>query len=219
MICIGTQVPLIQRDILKRSQDALLMHRIPIGGVAVDGRDVVLSGGADSAITTARARLLVEEVSGVRSVRTKVFSGYRSSASSDAAGLSSHSESALLDAAANKQPKNVQNEIDRVLDSQSITFAPDSAVLTPESEVVLNKIAIYLAEAPNLACEIRGYDSHPWEARQNWVLALQRALSTEDYLESKGIAEWRLSTHAFQIGEGTEGRRTDRVVDLVVKAR
>jgi hypothetical protein len=75
--------------------------------------------------------------------------------------------------------------------------------------------------------------------------AMLRALSTEDYLIGKGVAEWRLSTYALRAGDKAQDgaqnvpqeesavpaapesslslvarrRRLDRTVDLVVKAR
>lgn len=211
VFCIITQAPLIQQDILKRSQDALLTHRIQIRGLAVDGRDVVLNGTADAAIASVRAQRIVEEVAGVRRVRIEVLEGTQAN--------SPGSLESGLESATEGQQKDVQAKIDSVLENQSITFQTDSAVLTAESEAVLNKIIVYLKETPNLACEIRGYNSQPRGARQDWVMAFQRALATEDYLEARGIADWRLSTRAFQTGEGGEVRRTDRVVDLVVRAK
>jgi outer membrane protein OmpA-like peptidoglycan-associated protein len=213
VFCISTQAPLIQEDILKRCQDVLTMHHIPIRGLTVDGRDVVLSGAPESAIASARARRVVQQVPGVRTVRTKLISA-------GAKGVPhSSDDNGVPELPTSTQQREVQARIDGVLQNQSITFRPDSAVLTPESGAVLDQIAAYLAESPTVLCEIRGYDSQSREARQKWLLALQRALAAEDYLESKGIADWRLSTRVFQIGEGTEGRRTDRVVDFVVKAR
>jgi outer membrane protein OmpA-like peptidoglycan-associated protein len=202
VFCVSTQAPLIQQDILKRCQDALLIHKLPIEGLSVDGRDVVLSGPPESEIISAQARTVLSDVRGVREIRVWVLPE-----SQAATGVSA-------------QQRKLQNKIDGVLEKQPIAFRTDSAMLTPESETALQQIAAYLAESPTLLCEIRGYDKDPSESRQNWVLALQRALSTEDYLVSNGIAEWRLSTRAFQSGEAVADRRHgDRVVDLVVRAR
>lgn len=218
--CIATQPPLLQQDILKRCQDALLVRHLPIRGLSVDGRDVVLTGSPDSPILSPQALQAVNSVPGVRSVKT-VSSGNaepRTPSDDPTAPASVEPPSALTPATAAQQ-QDVQLKIDRLLAAESINFKPDTAVLTVESSLVLDKIVSYLTEAPSLSCEIRGYDSQPREYRQNWVLALQRALATEDYLESKGIAAWRLSTHAFQVGQETAGRPSDRIVDFVVRAR
>jgi outer membrane protein OmpA-like peptidoglycan-associated protein len=76
-----------------------------------------------------------------------------------------------------------------------------------------------LAAAPGLVCEIRGYGGPKQAAQQNWALALQRALAAEEYLENKGIADWRLSTRAVHAGEAAQGARTDREMDFLVRAK
>jgi outer membrane protein OmpA-like peptidoglycan-associated protein len=106
-----------------------------------------------------------------------------------------------------------------VLENQVIGFKTGTTILTPESEAALDQVVAYLEQEPTLMCEVRGYDPQTRENRQLWILSLQRALATEDYLEIRGIAGSRLTAHVFHIGEGTEGRPTDRLVDLVVRAR
>jgi outer membrane protein OmpA-like peptidoglycan-associated protein len=218
VFCISTEAPLIQQDILKRCQDALLTHRISIRGLAVDGRDVILSGGPDAAITSFRARFALEGVLGVRTVRTRLLSDGQSTTGSQGAASEVVDGNPVLEPPTSGQ-QTAQIKIDAILQRQPISFKTDLATLTPQAEQALDEIASILSASPNLFCDIRGYDSHPREARQNWVLALQRALATEDYLQAKGIADWRLSTQALQTGESSDGRQTDRIVDLVVKAR
>jgi outer membrane protein OmpA-like peptidoglycan-associated protein len=212
LFCLSTDAPLIQQDILRRCQETLLIHRVPIRGLAVDGRDVTLSGGAQSAILSPRVRGAVQRLNGVRVVRTQVLAGNLTAAGD----VSKESPGQLP-----LEPEDVQKKIDRILENQVISFKADSSqsetsALTPESEAALDKIASDLAQAPGVLCEIRGYDSEAAGERQNWVLALQRALATEDYLESKGIADWRLATRAFHLGEGTQGRPGSRAVNLAV---
>ncbi len=184
-----------------------------LNGLNVDGRDVVLSGLPDSEILSSRSRSVVAGLSGVRDVRTNVVDEMPPLA--PAGGLQP---------ATSTRQQAVQAKIDHLLDSQAIGFKADSAVLTPESETILDQVAKNLSEAPSLRCEIRGYGAGTSDARQNSVLPLRRALATEDYLIAKGIAEWRLSTQAFRSGQAAgsrsaESRRKDRVVDLVVEAR
>ena len=234
VFCISTDAPIIQQDIKERCQDTLLLHRISIKGLDVDGRDVILTGAPESALLSPPARSAVAAVRGVRAVLTRVLPAGPAPASDIGANESTSPQTPnpLLQ-------QEVQRKIDRVLENQGISFKADTTALTPQSELALDQIATYLAQAPSLLCEIRGYDIqlpeageaeagqnnlqqrdlHQIETRQNWVLALQRALAAEDYLEGKGIADWRLSTRAYHVGEGTEGRRTDRPLDLVVRTR
>ena len=208
VFCVSTEAPLMQQDILVRCRETLVRHRIPVDGLTVNGRDVILSGPPDSAITNSATQSLIAATPGVRDVRVNV--SYSENA---------HPTKTGLEVPGNQQQQDLQTKIDLVLENQGIAFKTDSTVITPDSGVALDKIASYLSAATNLRCEIRGYDNHPNESKQSWVLAMQRALATEDYLVAKGIAEWRLSAHAFQNGEGSEGRPTNRTVDLVVKAR
>jgi outer membrane protein OmpA-like peptidoglycan-associated protein len=217
VLCVAIEAPMIQEDILKRCQDAFMMNSIPIQGLSVRGRDVVLSGLPESEIMSSRAHFLVADLKGVRDVRTNVVHEMPTAA-----------EENDLEPSAGARQREIQNRIDRLLDNRQIGFRPDSAVLTPEGQKVLDEVAKYLSDAPSLRCEIWGYDNELQDARQGVVWALLRALSTEDYLIGRGIAEWRLSTHAVRAGEearkaapfpGAQGRRSDRGVDLVVKAR
>lgn len=207
---------MIQNDISKRCQDVFRTNGIPIQGLSVKGRDVDLSGLPESEIISSRTRSLVADVNGVRDVRTHILHE-----------LPTATDEKHLEPSANTQQREVQDKIDRLLDNRQIGFRADSAVLTPESQKVLDEVAKYLSEAPSLRCEIWGHENEFHDARQGVVWALLRALSTEDYLIGRGIAEWRLSTHAIRAGQksqgssqfpAAQGRRSDRAVDLVVKA-
>ncbi len=181
------------------------MHGIPIDGLSVDGRDVVVRGPIGSAITSPETRAVLASVKGVRGVHAVL-----------SATTTMHNDRTLEPDSSAAQ-RELQDKIDRILENQDIAFNTESTVLTPESELALAKVARLLAEAPGLRCEIRAYDGQRGESRQTSAIALRRALVTEDYLVSRGIEEWRLSAHAFQTGEGE--RRKGRLVDLVVRAR
>lgn len=209
VFCVSTDAPIIQQDIRKRCQDTLLIHRISTQGLAVDGRDVILTGDLDSSLLSPATRATLAAVDGVRVVIT-------------------HPHALEPTAFENSRlpQQEVQHKIDTLLENQDIAFKADTTSLTSDSELALDKVVSYLAQAPNLLCEIRGYDMPPSaashnqnETHQNWVLALQRALAVEDYLESKGIADWRLSTRAFHMGEAPDGRRNTHPLDFVVRSR
>ncbi len=218
ILSISFKAPIIQQDILKRCQDALAMNRISIKGLAVDGRDVILSGPYGSDITSPLARTIVNRVSGVRVVMTHVLPGTE-------AMNPDNTDDDGDDASAPPSPaslaqQDIQEKIDGLLDNPGITFKTDTATLSADSQASLEKIAGYLSLAPNLICEIRAFDMPSAARRENWALAFQRALATQDYLEMRGIADWRLSTRAFHVGENSpDGRKSGRQVDLVVKAR
>jgi outer membrane protein OmpA-like peptidoglycan-associated protein len=208
VFCISTEAPIIQQDILWRCQDALLLHRIPIRGLSVDGRDVLLSGSKQSPITSKRARSAVEAVNGVRVVTIRVSPAV-----------------AQAPAGGSVEP-SVQQEIDRLLGKEGIAFKAGTTSLTPESESALDKIATYLSEASSLQCEIRSSDAATPEVKQDRMLAFERALATEDYLEAKGIAGARLSIdtyhpgNTFHAGEDAASRTSDNQESfLIVRIR
>ena len=191
------------------------MHRISIKGLDVAGRDVILTGDLDSALLRPDTLATLAAVNGVRVVITHPHAFTPSPAAFDNASL---------------PQQEVQHKIDTLLENQDIAFKADTTSLTSDSELALDKVVSYLAQAPNLLCEIRGYDLPPSDAtlnptgkqndtHQNWVLALQRALAAEDYLESKGIADWRLSTRAFHMGETAESHHSTHPLDFVVRSR
>ena len=88
--------------------------------------------------------------------------------------------------------------------------------LTPRSRIVLDSIVSILSRAPNLRCEIRGISQASPNEQKEWMMSLQRALATEDYLVSKGVADWRLSAQAFRTGTGAGGQQQ---IEFVVKER
>jgi outer membrane protein OmpA-like peptidoglycan-associated protein len=180
----------------------------------VSGRDVLLNGFPESEIMSPQTRSVVAGVKGVRTVRRKVLRETEVAP-----------QERDLDPGETAQQREVQERIDHRLDNQTACFRADSAVLTPDGQKALDEISRFLSEAPSLRCEIRGYGDKSRTPGEGGVLALRRALATEDYLISKGIAEWRLSAHAFGSTAGAarvepaEGRRSDLMIDLVVKAR
>lgn len=207
IFCLVMQAQLIQQDVLKRCRDALLAHRIRIDGLSVDGRDVVLYGPEGAAITSPQTHKVIATVRGVRSVRVVISEGQPTRNDGE------------LEPAGSAGQRAVQDKIDQLLSSEPIAFVRNSTTLTPTSQILVTKLSAYLAEAPDLRCEIRVYDNYPRESRQYRVLALLRAQAIEDYLASKGIARSRLSTQALQPNEAAEARPKDRLVDLIVRAR
>jgi len=157
---------------------------------------VLLSGDAQSPLLSPVIVSAVEQVQGVRVVKTRI--------------LADNVYTGPLNSA------DLERKIDEVVENQGISFKTDTTTLTPESERALDKIATYLAGAPGMLCEIRGYDIQTAAGHQNWVLALQRALAVADYLEGKGIPDWQLSTRAFHAGEE---HRAARPLDFLVRVK
>jgi OmpA-OmpF porin, OOP family len=70
---------------------------------------------------------------------------------------------------------------------QGVTFATNSAQLTPESGTVLDTTAASLKPYPNLVIEVRGYTDSVGSAAYNLKLSQARAESVMRYLQEHGV--------------------------------
>jgi outer membrane protein OmpA-like peptidoglycan-associated protein len=198
---------MIEQDIATRCREVLAANHIKADGLSVSGRDVLLSGVEGSPMLNPQTRLLLQRVAGVRVVDTELLKP---------SAVSSPDQTKLdqlkTEEPVSPQARAVQDRINAMLQTQAIEFRADSSMLTPQSQGVLNAIVPLLAQSPTLRCEIRGYSKEAPDSQRAWMMTLQRALSTEDYLVSKGIADWRLSAQVFRSPE-------DRQIDLIVRER
>ena len=101
-----------------------------------------------------------------------------------------------------------------------VSFKTATAVFTPESQKILDKVAATLTHAPLVKIEVAGYTDAAGNAQKNLELSKQRAQAVATYLASKGVAAERLSA----VGRGQEqpiadnataaGRQKNRRVEL-----
>jgi outer membrane protein OmpA-like peptidoglycan-associated protein len=101
-----------------------------------------------------------------------------------------------------------------------VNFEYDSAVLTPESNKVLDEVATQLRTAPELIVEVRGHASAEGEVAYNMDLSVRRASAVCDYLVQQGVkaknmramgyGEWQPVTS----NEVEQGRSMNRRVEL-----
>jgi OmpA-OmpF porin, OOP family len=71
---------------------------------------------------------------------------------------------------------------------QGVTFATNSAQLTPESDTVLDTTIASLKSYPELVIEVRGYTDSRGSAAYNLKLSQRRAESVMQYLQSHGLS-------------------------------
>jgi OmpA-OmpF porin, OOP family len=102
---------------------------------------------------------------------------------------------------------------------QGVTFAKDSAELTPQSETVLDTTIASLKPYPNLQIEVRGYADSTGSQAYNLKLTQRRAESVLHYMQSHGLAN-PLDAKGFgkddPIADNStrEGRLANRRVEL-----
>jgi outer membrane protein OmpA-like peptidoglycan-associated protein len=202
VLCIASHAPMIEQDVVTRCREVLAANHIKADGLSVSGRDVLLTGVEGSPLLNPETRVLLERVAGVRVVAAELVKP----------SAVSSPDQTKRDEPVSPQVRAVQDRINAMLGTQAIEFRADSSLLTPQSQGVLNAIVPLLAQSPTLRCEIRGYSKEAPDSQHAWMVTLQRALSTEDYLVSKGIADWRLSAQVFRSPE-------NRQIDLIVRER
>ncbi len=103
-----------------------------------------------------------------------------------------------------------------------IHFEFDKAIIKPESYPILDSVAQWLKENPNMIVEIAGHTDSIGSAEYNLSLSRRRAEAVRQYLIKKGISPHRLYARGY--GEtqpiadnGTEeGRAKNRRVEIRV---
>lgn len=207
--CLRSHSPEIQRDISNRVAAVLQANQIPVEGLKVDGRDVVLSGLAGSREISDDARRLAAGVYGVRTVDVRELS--EADAAPDAKTIAAKVDT--------------QRKLDALLAQRVVEFDSQSARLTAQGSRVLNQVAPLLAAAPALFCEIQGHTDSQGTPSANLALSRKRALATMNYLISKGVAPERLLPKAFGdtqpvASNATEaGRKQNRRIAFVLKEK
>jgi outer membrane protein OmpA-like peptidoglycan-associated protein len=103
---------------------------------------------------------------------------------------------------------------------EGIRFAPNRAVLLPQSFPVLDKAVEALQENSSVRVEISGHTDNIGQPAQNQALSQQRADAVRAYLESKGVSPGRLiavghgSTRPIADNRTEAGRTQNRRVEF-----
>ncbi|MDB5970652.1 MAG: hypothetical protein JWQ90_3102 [Hydrocarboniphaga sp.] len=105
---------------------------------------------------------------------------------------------------------------------QGVTFEFDKSRLTPNAKVILDGVGTALDSRPDIKVEIGGHTDSKGSDEYNLKLSDRRAASVKTYLESKGVAASRMTSHGY--GEAIpvadnatdEGRELNRRVELKV---
>ena len=80
---------------------------------------------------------------------------------------------------------------------KGVTFASGSALLTPESKQILEKVVRTLLENKEIEVEIRGYTDNTGSYETNVRISQQRADAVREYLVANGVPFSRIKTMGF----------------------
>ncbi|MEV7093387.1 OmpA family protein [Amycolatopsis sp. NPDC051045] len=213
----------MERDLAARAQAALFEAGLPTGDVRFDGRDATLSGFAPG--QALRALEVVQSVDGVRAAKvngdvTPVAPSPSSSAPPPPPTTTTTSPPPTTSTTAPPptDKAGVQAEIDRLLTEAPISFAPDTARLTPEGEQAARSIAIALAKAPaGFRYRVTGHVARgPGGENAALKLSRDRARAVARILTSNGLAAKRVTYRGLGDTRPTTGGEEDRRVEITV---
>ena len=80
---------------------------------------------------------------------------------------------------------------------EGVNFKTGSAVLTPESQVILDRTASALIHAPHVKVEVAGFTDSVGDATYNLALSNERSLVVVQYLTGKGVAATQLISKGY----------------------
>lgn len=85
----------------------------------------------------------------------------------------------------------------RTLTLQGVNFETGKAVLTPESQSILDPVAASLVANPEVKIEVGGYTDNVGARASNVRLSQARAAAVRDYLASKGVDAARMTAKGY----------------------
>jgi len=94
-------------------------------------------------------------------------------------------------------PVNEETNLKEFLDFNNILFATNSATITGESMIELQKIARFMNENSDVQLDIRSHTDHVGNDEANFKLSTQRATATREKLIGLGVNPNRLTASGY----------------------
>jgi len=91
----------------------------------------------------------------------------------------------------------------------TVTFAADQAVLSPEGRAVVARQAAWLARNPGFTALVQGHADDPGTPEYNLALGARRAAAVQEYLIARGVDGSRVTTVSFGRERPTEACSTE----------
>jgi outer membrane protein OmpA-like peptidoglycan-associated protein len=114
----------------------------------------------------------------------------------------------------------LQVEVGKAIVLEGVVFKSGSAVITPQSEEILNKALNTLNENPEIEVEIQGHTDNTGSRAVNTRLSQARAEAVKAWLVKKGTAASRITTKGFgpekpvASNDTPEGRQKNRRIEF-----
>ncbi|MBN6034974.1 OmpA family protein [Amycolatopsis sp. 195334CR] len=115
--------------------------------------------------------------------------------------------------------RELQAEIDQLLAAEPITFTPDTAELTAESEQTVSRIREVLAKAPaDATFEVGGHVAKtPGDEESGLELSRQRAEAVAKLVAGEAVPAERITAKGYGDTRPKAGGGDDRRVEITVK--
>jgi len=84
-----------------------------------------------------------------------------------------------------------------IFNPENIQFEHGRAILTKTAQAELDKLLVYLQQEISLSLQIAGHTDNSGTPTINQALAINRAVSVQQYLISRGVAAHRLKAIGF----------------------
>lgn len=103
-----------------------------------------------------------------------------------------------------------------------VTFATDSAQISPAFQGTLDQVATTIAEYRDTRVQVAGHTDSTGSESYNQQLSQRRAQAVADYLASRGVATTRIATIGYgetqpvASNETAEGRQRNRRVEIIL---
>lgn len=231
-LCIDHHAQAIERDLSDRASLSLAGAGLGELDVALDGRDVTLSGTVADNSERARAVDLARDVYGVRSVRDRLMVPALAPAEptpeptpepAPEPAPKDRSPAADPVVAIKAAAVSCQARFDEALAGETVQFESGAATLKAASFELLGRLAQIAATCPEASLEIRGHTDSQGAAAANLRLSEQRAAAVRDDLAARGVSAERLTARG--LGEEAPvadnataaGRAANRRVEIIVE--
>ncbi len=103
-----------------------------------------------------------------------------------------------------------------------VTFATDSAQITPAFQGTLDQVATTITEYRDTRVEVAGHTDNAGSESYNQQLSQRRAQAVANYLASRGVATARITTIGYgetrpvASNETADGRQQNRRVEIIL---
>jgi len=103
-----------------------------------------------------------------------------------------------------------------------VTFATDSAQISPAFQGTLDQVATTITEYQDTRVQVAGHTDSTGSESYNQQLSQRRAQAVADYLASRGVATTRITTighgetQPVASNETAEGRQQNRRVEIIL---